>query len=113
MKPGSRDKKHFIRISGRELDELKKFTGEMAEAFGLDRRIENYQGQRAIGFHRWDLDCLEDVTALALQDKTEYPAAAGPGYEAMQRLHDRIKALREAADAEPEAETPNRRVSRG
>ena len=30
----------------------------MAEAFGLDRRIENYQGKRPIGLFSWDFDCL-------------------------------------------------------
>ena len=59
MKPGSGDKQYRILITGRELEELKKFTWSMAEAFGLDRRIEKYQGKRPIGFYRWDLDCLE------------------------------------------------------
>ena len=103
MKPGSGDKKYSIRITGRELDELKKFTWHMAEAFGLDRRIENYQGKRAIGFYRWDLDCLEDVTAMVLQDEQKYPDHSGPGYEAMKTLHERIKALRAIAYAELES----------
>lgn len=102
MKPGSGDMKYTIHITGRELQELKKFTWHMVEAFGLDRRIEKYQGKRAIGFYRWDLDCLEDVTALALGDEREYPHQSGPGYKAMQRLHERIKALREKAYAELE-----------
>jgi endonuclease/exonuclease/phosphatase family metal-dependent hydrolase len=100
MKPGSRDKNYSIRITGQELEELKKFTWQMAEAFGLDRRIERYQGQRAIGLYRWDLDCLEDVTSLALDDKDQYPDESGPAYEAMKRLHERIKSLRKAAYAE-------------
>ncbi len=100
MKSGSGDKKYSLRISGRELEELKKFTWQMADAFGLDDRIENYQGTRPIGFHRWDLDCLEDVTAMALRDAGEYPDQWGPGYEAMQTLHERIKALRAKAYAE-------------
>ena len=58
MKPGSRDERYQILITGRELDELKRFTWSMAEAFGLDRRIENYQGKHPIGFYGWDLDCL-------------------------------------------------------
>jgi len=52
MKPGSKDKKIKIKISGKELSELKRHTWLMDEAFGLDRRIENYQGKRLIGFFR-------------------------------------------------------------
>jgi len=97
MKPGSGDKRYKILITGRELEELKKQTGAMAEAFGLDRRIEKYQGKRPIGFWRWDLDCLVDVTALALEDDEEYPSRSGPGYEAMKRLHGRIVQLSDRA----------------
>jgi hypothetical protein len=97
MKPGSGDKRYRILITGRELEELKKQTGAMAEAFGLDRRIEKYQGKRSIGFWRWDLDCLVDVTALALEDAHDYPRRSGPGYEAMKTLHRRIVELTEWA----------------
>ena len=100
MKPGSGDKQYRILITGRELEELKKFTWSMAEAFGLDRRIESYQGKRPIGFYRWDLDCLEDVLDLALDDAEVYPSKSGPGYEAMKKLADRIKQLRAQAYAE-------------
>ena len=102
MKPGSGDKQYRILISGRELEELKRFTWSMAEAFGLDRRIESYQGKRPIGFYRWDLDCLEDVIDLALDDDREYPRKSGPSYEAMKQLADRIKQLRTRAYAEME-----------
>jgi hypothetical protein len=97
VRPGSRERKYRILIAGRELEELKKFTGDMAEAFGLDRRIEEYRGKRPIGFWRWDLDCLVDVAALALQDDKEYPGWSGPGYEAMRNLHARLVKLREQA----------------
>lgn len=100
MKPGSKDKKYQILITGQELVELKKFTGDMMEAFGLDQRIENYKGTRSIGFYRWDLDCLVDVTELALEDTDEYPERSGPGYEAMKELHRRVTALWEEAYGE-------------
>jgi hypothetical protein len=45
----------------------------MAEAFGLDRRIEAYSGKRPIGLYRWDLDCLLAVMDLALKDLRAYP----------------------------------------
>ena len=44
VKPGSKDRKAIILITGLELDELQCFTDSMAESFGLDRRMENYQG---------------------------------------------------------------------
>ncbi len=102
MKPGSREKRYPFLITGRELTELQKFTGDMAEAFGLDRRIESYKGTRPLLLYRWDLDCLEDVTAMALDDDREYPATSGNGYEAMQSLHERIKRIRAQIYAELE-----------
>jgi hypothetical protein len=50
VKPGSKDRKASILITGLELDELQRFAWMMAESFGLDRRIANYQGSRPIGF---------------------------------------------------------------
>jgi hypothetical protein len=37
----------------------------MSEAFGLDTRIGNLTGKRAVGFYSWDLECLIDVTEIA------------------------------------------------
>ena len=53
MKPGPGDVKLEIPFTGDELHELKRFTIDMVEAFGLNRRIEAYSGKRPIGFHRW------------------------------------------------------------
>ena len=99
MKPGKNDKQYKILIAGQELVELKKFTWSMAEAFGLDRRIEKYQGKRPIGFYPWDLDCLEAVISMAVDDSREYPDKSGPGYEAITKLYDRIKQLHKVAYA--------------
>jgi hypothetical protein len=99
MKPTPKDKQYKILIAGQELVELKKFTWSMAEAFGLDRRIEKYQGKRPIGFYPWDLDCLEDVLSMAVDDIREYPDKSGPGYEAIRNLYDRIKQLHKVAYA--------------
>ena len=49
MKPGPKDVKLKILITGDELHELKRFTIDMVEAFGLDGRIEAYSGKRPIG----------------------------------------------------------------
>ncbi len=46
MKPGSQDQQHKLLICGDELRELKRHTYSMAEAFGLDTKIENYKGTR-------------------------------------------------------------------
>ncbi|MCX6065445.1 MAG: hypothetical protein NT121_06785 [Chloroflexi bacterium] len=39
VKPGSKDRKASILITGLELDELQRFVWMMAESFGLDRRL--------------------------------------------------------------------------
>jgi len=91
MKPGPRDIKVQIRIDGDELDELQRFTCDMSEAFGLDRRIANYQGKRPIGLYSWDFDCLLSVVEQALEDTGAYPDEDGPDYQAMRRLQERLQ----------------------
>ena len=63
----------------------------MAEAFGLDRRIENYQGKRPIGLFSWDFDCLLAVIEDALDDPKEYPDKSEPGHKALKSLFIRLK----------------------
>jgi len=91
MKPGSKDLKLKILISGEELSELQRHTWQMAEAFGLDRRIENYQGKRPIGLYSWDFDCLLAVIEDALDDTNEYPDKNETRYKALKSLFDRLK----------------------
>ena len=90
MKPGPNDVKLTILITGDELLELQRFTIEMAEAFGLDRRIEAYSGKRPIGFYRWDVDCLLAAVDLAQKDQCAYPDRASSAYAAPKRLRDRL-----------------------
>ena len=97
MKPRRNDPVFRITIKGLELEELKNRTADMAESFGLDRRIDQYQGQRAIQLHAWDLDCLESVLFMALKDDQDFPEKCGPRYEAVKSLYDRIKRLQEQA----------------
>jgi hypothetical protein len=78
-------------ITGEELKELKKHTWSMAEAYGLDRRIEQYRGKRPIGFYRWDMDCLIDVLSMALDDSKGYPDRNSSGYLALKSLWERLK----------------------
>jgi hypothetical protein len=91
MKPGARDHRHRLLISGDELRELQQFTDYMSEAFGLDRKIEKYRGTRPITLYRWDLDCLRDVIALALRDKKMYPNRSDRGCQALKSLGERLR----------------------
>jgi len=90
-RPGSRDRKVSVLISGEELYELKRHTSQMAEAFGLDRRIDEYQGKRPMGFYRWDLDCLLCVIEDALEDDRDYPDKNTSGFRALSNLLARLQ----------------------
>jgi len=91
MKPGKNDIPIKIKISGRQLEELQKYTWQMCEAFGLDRKIENYKGTRPISFYSWDLDCLLDVLDMALDDGKEYPDKKDEGYIKLYDLYADLK----------------------
>lgn len=91
-RPGTRDKKLSFLITGEELRELKRHAELMTEAFGLDRRIENYEGKRPIGFHRWDLDCILCCLEDAMNGESEYPDRNAPEYLALERLLGRLRA---------------------
>ncbi len=91
MKPGPRDTKVNMLIQGLELAELKRHTWQMVEAFGLDSRIERYRGKRPIGLYRWDMDCLIDVMATALDDPSEYPSHDAVEYQTLKRLYARMQ----------------------
>jgi hypothetical protein len=69
MKPGKYDRKHPFLIAGAELRELKRHTEDLPQSFGLDNRLQRYQGTRPIAFYRWDLEYLLDVLSLALDDR--------------------------------------------
>jgi hypothetical protein len=91
MKPGPNDVKLTILITRDELHELKRFTIDMVEAFGLDRRIEASSGKRRIGFYRWDVDCPLAVMDLALKDTRAYRDKTASAYAALKRLHNRVQ----------------------
>ncbi len=65
MKPTQKDIRISILITGQELEALKELTRNMAEAYGLDNRIENYNGLKPIGLCRWDMDCLMNALEYA------------------------------------------------
>lgn len=91
MKPGKNDIPIKRKIFGRQLEELQKHTWHMCEAFGLDRKVENYKGTRPISFYRWDLDCILDVLDIVLDDKKEYPDKKDEGYIKLQELYCDLK----------------------
>ena len=72
MKPGKNDIPIRRKIPGLQLEELQKHTWHMCEAFGLDTRISNYKGVRAISFYSWDLDCMLDVLDMVPKSCTHY-----------------------------------------
>ncbi len=100
MKPGKNDIPINRKISGRQLEELQKHTWQMCEAFGLDRKIENYKGTRPISFYSWDLDCILDVLDMTLDDEKEYPDKKDEGYIKLYELYvDLKKAYKETYES--------------
>jgi hypothetical protein len=108
VKPGSKDRKANVLITGMELDELQRFVWMMAESFGLDRRIANYQGVRPIGLWRWDIECLVDVIDSVLNDPEYYPTQDGPQYKAIKTLRDRLQTENDVLCAELRSSTRKR-----
>jgi hypothetical protein len=90
MKPGRRDIRHKILITGDEMRELKRHALTITEAFGLDRKIEAYKRTRPLNLFRWDLDCLMDVIESRLADKKEYPDRSSPEFLVLKRLGERL-----------------------
>ncbi len=91
MKPGKNDIPIKRKIFGKQLEELQKHTWQMCEAFGLDRRVENYKGIKPISFYRWDLDCILDLLDMALDDEKEYPDKKDEGYIKLDELNMDLK----------------------
>ena len=91
MKPGSRDIRHKVLITGDELRELKRHVFSMAESFGLDRKIERYKGTRLLTLFRWDLECLMDVIECELGAPSKYPDQTAPEYLALKRLGEQLR----------------------
>ena len=61
IKPGSNDIKVNIKLEIDELELLQENTWQMTESFGLDRRINDFTGNRKVSFYLWDLECLNMV----------------------------------------------------
>ena len=91
MKPGKYDRKHPFLITGAELTELKRHTEDLPQSFGLDNRLQRYQGARPIALHRWDVEYLLDVLSMALDDRNQYPSQQSKAYLALKAVHDRFQ----------------------
>ena len=99
MKPGKYDRRHRILISGVELQALKSLA--MPESFGLEGRIQRYQGKRPIGLYRWDWECWLDTLSLEWADRPQHPRLNRRDTEALKSLHDRWRKEYDAAYGEP------------
>src|SRR5882724_894917 len=97
MKSGRGDIRHKLLIAGDQLRELKRHIPAMAEAFGLDRKIERYKGTRPLTLFRWDLECLMDVIEYKLADERKYPDRAAPEYLALKTLGERLRGVYDSA----------------
>jgi len=82
-----------IKISGIQLEELQKQSFQITEAFGLDRKIENYEGTGSITLYRWDIECITDILNLTLEDSNEYPDKNDIKYKELEKLNLKLKEL--------------------
>ena len=89
MKPGKYDRRHQVLIQDAELRELKELS--LPELFGLERRVERYQGKRPISLYRWDLECLLDTLSLEMTDRPLHPRPRRRDLAALQSLYDRLR----------------------
>ena len=97
MKPGKYDRKHQFQMTGVELRELKRHTEDLPQSFGLDHRLQRYQGQRPIGLYRSDLEYLLDILSVVLENTDLYPSQQSKGFLALKAVHDRFKKAYESA----------------
>lgn len=96
IKPGKKDIKRLMLITGPELTSLQALTFHMAECYGLDTRIGNYRGKRPIGLYGWDLDCLIMAVESGIDDiktkgKAGYGSYATSDMDSLNHLLQRLK----------------------
>jgi len=97
MKPGKYDRTQHVRITGAELGALKRL--DLSETFGLDRRIDQYEGKRPIGLDQCDLDCLLAAWSAAIEGHD--PFVSRQGRLTLKRLQGRLQAVHDAAYRTP------------
>ena len=89
MRPGKNYRKHQVLITGAELLELKSLA--MPESFGLEARVQRYEGKRPIGLYRWDLECLLATLSLELEERVQHSRLRRKDLAALRSLHDRLR----------------------
>jgi hypothetical protein len=95
MKPGKKDRRHQVLITGEEMRELKLLA--LPESFGLEGRVQRYQGKRPLGLYRWDLDCLLATLSLEMEDRPQHPRLRRKNIAAQRSLYDRLRAEYDSA----------------
>jgi len=95
LKPGPRDIKVYLKFDDPELDLLQDNTWQMAESFGLDRRIAILTGKRKVGFYMWDLECLEMVVYNLRNEKNINLSLVNCLYDKIKDAMDLIEKSRE------------------
>jgi hypothetical protein len=95
VKPGKYDRRHHVLISGDELRELKLLA--LPESFGLEGRLQRYEGKRPIGLYRWDLECLLETLSLEMTDRPLHPRLRKKDIGVLRSLHDRLRRKYDAA----------------
>ena len=96
MKPGKRDKPISIKIQGLKLAEFQKHAWEMAEAFGLDRKVGGYKGKRPIKFYQWDVECILDTLSMNLKHDKDYADKSTKEFAALNELFEEFKDVYQA-----------------
>ena len=100
IKPGKHDIPVKVLIQGAELDALQDQAWQLAETFGLDRRICQYRGTRPLQLYRWDLEALIDM--LVPGDGTNPKPRLLADRAALSNLRERLLAIYEANYTYPE-----------
>jgi hypothetical protein len=93
IKPSKHDPRYKLKIQGTELAVFHKMAVHMCEAYGLDRKVWNYKGTRAMTFYSWDLDCIEAVLRTVLQNPARDGITTPEELAALQLLDIRFQEL--------------------
>lgn len=95
IKPGSGDRKFYLKLTEEEVDELVWNSSDLIECFGLDKRIEKYKGKRPISLYRWDIEALYEIYCSILENDpdNDYSDKESLNYKAMVTLVEKLKLL--------------------
>jgi hypothetical protein len=63
----------------------------LPESFGLEGRLQRYEGKRPIGLYRWDLECLLATLSLEMEARPQHPRLRSKAIDGLKSLHDRLQ----------------------